>query len=265
MAKKSLERFINETIGTQVDVPWAELPSRLKGQCVSLIQAYIQECLEQPAKARGNAKDWIESYVDEGLGHTVSDQKTGDIIVFPNEADGYGHIAIYVDGKIYDQNNLRHDNGLAGYGAIFSNDFVTLRPNTEVIASEPKNNNYLKYRGQCEDYGWLDWVNDGETCGTTGQSKRLEAIQIDSNMEIQAKAHIQDIGWVDYGTINKDTVIGTVGEWRRLECLCLKGDFKYRVHVEGTGWTNWTNADGITTLGTVGQSLRIEAIEIKRN
>lgn len=141
--KKSLEKFIEETKGTQVDVPWVTEPSRLKGQCVSLIQQYISQCLEQHAKARGNAKDWIQSYVNEGLGYTVADQKTGDLIVFPNEADGYGHIAIYVDGKLYDQNNLRHDNGFAGFGDIFSYDFVTLRPNAELIINDPKSN--VKY------------------------------------------------------------------------------------------------------------------------
>lgn len=138
MSKISLEKFINNTKGTQVDVPWVKEPSKLKGQCVSLIQTYIEQCLEQPAKARGNAKDWIKSYVDEGLGHIVSEPKTGDIIVFPNEANGLGHIAIYVDGKLYDQNNYRHDNGLAGFGDIFSWDFVTLRPNAELIVKEPE-------------------------------------------------------------------------------------------------------------------------------
>lgn len=137
MSKISLEEFINKTKGTKVDIPWGEDTS-LKGQCVSLVQTYIQECLEQPAHPRGNAVDWIQTYVNEGLGYTVSDQKTGDIIVFPNEADGYGHIAIWVDGRLYDQNNLRHDNGLAGYCDVFSWDFVTLRPNAEVIVNEIK-------------------------------------------------------------------------------------------------------------------------------
>lgn len=126
----------------------------------------------------------------------------------------------------------------------------------------PKETFKIKYRGHIENEGWNDFKKDGETCGTTGQSKRLEAIQIDSNMEIYAKAHIQDIGWVDYGKISKDTVIGTTGESKRLEALCLKGNFKYRVHIEDTGWTQWTVADGIVTLGTVGMSQRIEAIEI---
>jgi hypothetical protein len=123
--------------------------------------------------------------------------------------------------------------------------------------------NLLKYRAHCEHYGWMDWKQNGETAGTTGEALRLEAIQIDFHKEVEAKAHLQDLGWVDYGKINKDTVIGTTNEARRLECLCLKGDFEYRVHLQDTGWTCWTHADGICTLGSVGECLRIEAIEIK--
>ena len=126
---------------------------------------------------------------------------------------------------------------------------------------QPKHN--IGYRAQLEDYGWQDWVYDGQMAGTTGKAKRLEAIQIDYKGDVYAKAHIEgDNGWRDYGKINKDTVIGTVGEAKRLECLCLKGNFDYRVHLQDTGWTPWTYADGVCTLGTVGQSLRIEAIEI---
>lgn len=77
------------------------------------------------------------------------------------------------------------------------------------------------------------------------------------------KAHIQSKGWVDYGTITKDTIIGTVGEKKRIECLCFEGDFEYRVHIQSSGWTDWTKADGVATLGTVGQELRIEAIQFR--
>ena len=121
----------------------------------------------------------------------------------------------------------------------------------------------LKYRGHIEQDGWQEWKHSGEMAGTTGQAKRLEAIQIDYDKEVYAKAHIENIGWKDYGKITKDTVIGTTGQGLRLECLCLKGNFKYRVHLQDTGWTCWTDADGICTLGSVGQGLRIEAIEIK--
>lgn len=120
----------------------------------------------------------------------------------------------------------------------------------------------LLYQAHVEGIGWQGWVQNGQTAGTTGQSKRVEAIQIDARGETYAKAHVQDIGWVDYGKITKDTVIGTTGQAKRLECLCLKGNFKYRVHIANVGWSTWTNADGICTLGSVGQDLSIEAIQM---
>jgi len=120
----------------------------------------------------------------------------------------------------------------------------------------------LKYRAYVEGIGWQEWKYSGEIAGTQHQSKRLEAIQIDYDKEVEAKAHIQEDGWVDYGTINKDTVIGTQHQSKRLECLCLKGNFNFRVYMQDYGWTTYTRADGICTLGSVGQSLRIEAIEL---
>ena len=121
----------------------------------------------------------------------------------------------------------------------------------------------FKARGHIQDIGWTDWKNSGEVVGTTGENKRLEALQIDAPFEVEAKAHIQDIGWVDYGIINKDTIIGTTGKAKRIDCLCFKGNFKYKVHIQDTGWTCWTDADGICTLGSVGQRLQIEAIIFK--
>ena len=105
-------------------------------------------------------------------------------------------------------------------------------------------------------------MSNGQTAGTTGKTLRMEALKIDSKFDVYAKAHIQDIGWVDYGKINKDTIIGTTGQSKRLECLCLNGSFKYRVHIAEVGWSTWTRADGICTLGSVGQELGIEAIQI---
>ena len=120
----------------------------------------------------------------------------------------------------------------------------------------------IKYQGHVQHIGWQSWVGDGELAGTTGQKLRLEALHIDAPFEIKASAHIEKIGWVDYGTITKDTLIGTTGESKRLECLKFKGNFRYRVHIAKQGWTAWTNADGICTLGTVGQGLQIEGIEM---
>jgi len=112
--------------------------------------------------------------------------------------------------------------------------------------------------------GWLSPRAAENIIGITGHALRLEALRINPyGKTIKAKAHIQSKGWVDYGEITKDTIIGTVGEKKRIECLCFEGDFEYRVHIQSSGWTDWTKADGVATLGTVGQELRIEAIQFR--
>ena len=115
-----------------------------------------------------------------------------------------------------------------------------------------------------QNKGWLGARACENIIGITGHKLRLEAFKIDPlGMTFKAKAHIEGIGWKDYGMVTKDTVIGTTGQNKRIECLCFDGDFEYRVHVENSGWTDWTKADGVSTLGTVGQALRIEAIQFR--
>ena len=130
---------------------------------------------------------------------------------------------------------------------------------TNAIANKPYK---MEYQAHVQGVGWQCWVGDGETSGTTGRALRLEGLHIKAPFEIEASAHIEKMGWVNYGKINKDTLIGTEGQSRRLECLKFKGNFKYRVYIQNLGWSAWTNADGISTLGSVGQSLRIEAVEM---
>lgn len=195
----------------------------------------------------------VNWYKSRGLYHTKDyTPKEGDLAIFTNES----HIGIveYYDGRTHtiegNKSNMVKRCEYNTWGSIIGY--------CEVPFTDE-----LKYRAHVGFVGWMPWVSNGEIAGTTGECKRMEAIQIDAPFEIEAKAHIECIGWVDYGKINKDTIIGTTGEFKRLECLCLKGNFKYRVHIQGTGWSAWTNADGICTQGTVGQELRLEAIQIE--
>ena len=131
----------------------------------------------------------------------------------------------------------------------------------EAIRITGKESFYL-YRVHQKSIGWSEWANNGEWAGTTGKGLQMEALEIKKSM-FSVEPHVQSKGWVDYGTITKDTIIGTVGEKKRIECLCFEGDFEYRVHIQNSGWTDWTRADGVATLGTVGQELRIEAIQFR--
>ena len=124
----------------------------------------------------------------------------------------------------------------------------------------------IAYLAHVQGSGDTVWMADGMTAGTTGSALRLEALRIKSQHcgNIEAQAHIQDEGWIDYGTVNQNILIGTAGEKKRLECLRLKGNFEWRAHIQGTGWTQWSRADGVSTLGTVGRSLRMEAVEMRK-
>lgn len=216
-----------------------------------------------------NAEGFINKAKAYGL--KISNVPTlGGIMVWEGKGSLAGHVAIVE--RIDNINQVFTSESAYGGTAFYnktrtnSNGRWDMSLNYSFIGCivNPKiDSEIIEYRAHLEGIGWQEWKVNGETAGTTGESRRLEAIQIKAPFEVQAKAHMQDLGWVDYGVIDSSTVIGTTGEARRLECLCLKGNFKYRVHIEDVGWSAWTNADGICTLGSVGQSLRIEAIEMR--
>ena len=130
----------------------------------------------------------------------------------------------------------------------------------------------VDYESHVQDKGWQEEKKDGEVSGTTGESKRIEAVNIQlENQEYQGninyQAHVQDIGWQT--TVWGGEVAGTVGQAKRLEAvkMWLTGDManyysiQYRVHIQDIGWQDWAR-DGIIA-GTIGLGKRIEAIEIR--
>ena len=138
----------------------------------------------------------------------------------------------------------------------------------------PATQSKISLQAHVQDYGWLEPVGTGQWCGTTGESKRLEALKFDTEkagFQIeQVDVHIANEGWREYKNPTKDTIIGTTYESKAIEDIrikCLKDDgtprLRYRVHQAEYGDTCWTLSDGISTLGSVGQSLRLEAIEIE--
>lgn len=126
------------------------------------------------------------------------------------------------------------------------------------------------YRAHVADAGWLDAVRDGQTAGLTGYNKELEAIKIDCKLpgvKIRAKAHIENKGWVDYGYITRDTVIGTTGEHLRIEAIDIEAENLpngWELHVQGhlqdAGWTGWVKGG---STGTTGLRKQMEAIRMK--
>ena len=130
----------------------------------------------------------------------------------------------------------------------------------------------VTYRTHVQTYGWQDWKKDGEMSGTSGEGKRLEAIQIklassEVSGSIEYRTHVQTYGWQNW---KKDGALsGTSGESKRLEAIQIrltgemakKYDIYYRVHSQTYGWMGW--AKNGEYAGTSGLSKRLEGIEIK--
>ncbi|ORX41807.1 hypothetical protein BCR36DRAFT_416534 [Piromyces finnis] len=135
-------------------------------------------------------------------------------------------------------------------------------------------NLHVCYGVHVQGYGDLPLKQDGEIAGTTGQSRRLEAIyiKIDRLKEtfpgssIEYKIFATGVGWMES---SDGQWIGTKGQSRRTEAIGIKlvgeithyYDIYYKVHIENIGWTDWVKNNQIA--GIPNSHLRLEAIQIK--
>lgn len=236
------------------------------------VSGYAQDIFEQ------RATNGMLKYFDVVDRNHLQD---GDIVVFDRNADLPGsHIGIfrtYTDsskqiGTILGQNQRGNGNGYPFtqdnyymYNALGGFRLKQAKPKPQPAKPQPKPK--IVYRAHVQDKGWLPGVKDGQTAGITGHSLRVEALMIDCAVgKLKVQAQIQDIGWVNYGIIDKNTIIGTTGQGKRLEALIIEPiGFKLegRVHLEEYGWGNWTMLDGKITLGTSKESRRLEGIQLK--
>ena len=131
----------------------------------------------------------------------------------------------------------------------------------------------VSYKVHRQDYDWEeDWKKDGQTSGTEGQCKRLEAIRIKLpdgvSGSIEYRTHIQDIGW-EKNWSKDGAKSGTEGQCKRLEAIQIRltgeveknYDVYYSVHAENFGWLGW--AKNGEEAGTAGYGYRLEAIRIQ--
>ena len=80
----------------------------------------------------------------------------------------------------------------------------------------------VQYRVHMEGIGWGPWVPNGCMAGTTGESRRVEAIEIQSSSApLVGQGYVENIGFQNEvrGT---QIVIGTTGQGLRLEGFRLK-------------------------------------------
>lgn len=131
----------------------------------------------------------------------------------------------------------------------------------------------MKYQTHVENIGYKGYVGDGNTSGTQGESKRLEAIRIKlgSNVDggIRYRTHIQNVGWESSWAYDGN-MSGTQGQSLRLEVIQIEltgnavnqYDVYYRVHAQNFGWMGW--AKNGESAGTEAYGYRkLEAIQIQ--
>jgi uncharacterized protein YjdB len=130
---------------------------------------------------------------------------------------------------------------------------------------------FCSYRTHVQNIGWQEWKSAGATSGTSGQSLRLEAIEIFVNdqgydLGVEYQTHVQNVGWQVLKYDGETS--GTSGQSLRLEAIRINltgsdadlFDIYYRVHAQNLGWLGWAkNGD---SAGSAGLSYRLEAIEI---
>ncbi|MBO0469918.1 Ig domain-containing protein [Enterococcus sp. DIV0242_7C1] len=162
------------------------------------------------------------------------------------------------------------------YGEIQSVDILSSNDSEINEAFVPKERAALSagvtYRTHVQDIGWQGWKSNAQVSGTSGQKKRLEAIQLKVQNspysgDIEYRTHVQDIGWQTWKKNGQSS--GTSGQKKRLEAIQIKltgqlgqvYDVFYRVHAQEFGWMGWEKG-GIPS-GTSKYSYRLEAIEVK--
>ena len=128
------------------------------------------------------------------------------------------------------------------------------------------------YSTHIQNYGWQTEKYNGETSGTIGESKRLEALKIalyqkEVSGNIEYNTHVQDYGWLNWAKNGEKA--GSEGKSKRLEAIQVRltGDMQkqydvyYRVHVQDYGWLNWAKKG--EKAGSEGKSKRLESLEIR--
>lgn len=167
--------------------------------------------------------------------------------------------------------------GLEGYGKRIEAIEVKITWANEVTITDQANSfrwyttPKVFYSAHVQNYGWMASVRDGALSGTTGESKRMEALWLslrDTPFSggINYQAHVQSYGWMP--TVSDQTISGTTGQRKRIEAIKLnlygemsnQFDVYYRTHIQSYGWTGW--AKNGSPSGSEGLAKRMESFQV---
>lgn len=220
------------------------------------------------------------------MDYAVGKLQRGDVLLRDPWGSG-GHTELYIGDGLTVGAHIAETGGVYGRPGDQTGHEISIEPNPgnwlyilrppadvkpEQKPGKPVNDAGFRYRVHCQDIGWCPWVRDGQTAGTTGFSKRMEALTYEppEGFEIQVLAHIQNKGWVTGAVAKhgKPATVGTTGQSLRIEALIVKvvkapsgKKIRFRVHQQNIGWKAWTPAGYMS--GSTDQSARLEAVQIE--
>ena len=168
-----------------------------------------------------------ESVPDKFEGVTASEKKAYMASVAATAATVEGsdraHVQYRSHLQTYGWQNWKNDGDISGT--------TGKAKRLESLKLELKNKDYtggICYNAHVQTIGWqadpnksATWKKDGEFCGTTGNAKRLEAIQIElygemaEHYDIYYRVHSQTYGWMKWAKNGEMT--GTTGQHKRIE------------------------------------------------
>lgn len=129
----------------------------------------------------------------------------------------------------------------------------------------------VKARAHISNVGWLSYVYDQKTIGTTGKGFGLESFQLSTQNTVANQGGITYRSCVKGAWQNWESnggVSGTIGKSTPLEAVQIEltgaaannYDVYYRVHVANTGWLGW--AKNGASAGSKGYNYQAEAMQV---
>ena len=146
----------------------------------------------------------------------------------------------------------------------------------------------IYYRVHAADFGWMGWAKNGESAGSEGYAKRLEAVQVvlvkkgqsgptskgdvsyafkKKPMSIGVTAHVANLGW--RSRVENGATAGTTGRALALEALKVEvlnaeysGSVEINAHVADIGWQGYSSPSA-SMGGTTGRAKQMEAVQLR--
>ena len=253
-----------------------------KAKRLEALKIYLETALEGNIEYEAHVQDigWQRTVSNGDLAGTTGRSKRLEAIRIRLTGEIAEYYDIYYRVHIENQGWL----GWAKNGESAGSQAMSLRLEAIEIKLLPKNdtsitiqndsflykNAKITYQAHVQDIGYQNVVTENNIAGTTGRSKRLEALKIDLNTSINGnieyQSYIDRLGWEE-NYVPNGMFSGTTGQSKAIQLIKInitgdlanQYDIYYRVHSEVYGWLDWAKNGEIAGVN----HYSIEAIQIR--